>query len=116
VVRAALAIANGRPVPDIVTQAFSKLPPVMARAESIEGQIQRAAIDLAEALLLEDSEGHVFPAVVTDIDERGARIQLRDAPVAARVVAHDVHPGDTIEVKLTMVDTTRRMIAFARVG
>jgi len=116
VVQAALAIANGRPVPEIVASAFPKLPPVMARAETIEGQIQRAAIDLAEALILEDSEGQVFPAVVTDLDERGVRIQLRDAPVAARVIAHDVHPGDTIEVKLTTVDATRRMIAFARVG
>ena len=47
----------------------------------------RAIIDLAEALLLEGSEGQSFPAIVTDLDERGARIQLRDAPVVARVVA-----------------------------
>jgi exoribonuclease R len=116
VVRAALAIANGQKVPDIVAQAFAKLPPVMAHAEAVEGQIQRGAIDLAEALLLEGSEGHTFPAIVTDLDERGARIQLRDVPVVARVVAHDVHPGAAIVVRLTAVDPLRRTIAFERVA
>jgi len=116
VVRAALAVANGRPVPAIVEQAFQKLPPVMARAEALDGQIQRAIVDLAEALLLEGSEGETFPAIVTDLDERGARIQLRDLPVVARVVAHDVAPGDAITVKLTAIDPTRRSIGFTRMA
>jgi exoribonuclease R len=116
VVRAALAIANGQAVPDVVTQAFAKLPPVMARAEALEGQIQRAVIDLAEALLLEGSESEAFPAVVTDTDERGARIQLCGAPVVARVAAHNVHPGDAITVRLTAVDAARRTILFERLA
>jgi exoribonuclease R len=112
VVRAALAIANGEKVPAVVSEAFAKLPPVMARAEALEGQIQRAVIDVAEALLLEDSEGETFAAVVTDADERGARIQLRDEPVVARVAAHGVEPGDAITVRLTAVDAARRTVAF----
>jgi len=116
VVRAALAVANDQSVPDVVAQAFDKLPPVMAHAEAIDGQIQRAIVDVAEALLLEGSEGANFPAIVTDIDERGARIQLRDLPVVARVVAHDVAPGDSITVKLTAVDLVRRSISFVRIA
>jgi exoribonuclease R len=116
VVRAALAIANGKPVPDVVTQAFARLPPVMARAEAQDGQIERAVIDLAEALLLQGSEGERFDAIVTDVDERGARIQLEAVPVVARVATQGVQPGDTICVRLTVVDAERRMIGFERVG
>jgi len=116
VVRAALAIANGQDVPEVVAQAFVKLPPVMARADALGGQIERAVVDLAEAVMLKGSEGRIFPAIVTDVDERGARMQLRDEAVVARVEAHDVQPGDTIDVRLLATDADRRLISFQRVG
>jgi exoribonuclease R len=116
VVRAALAIANGQNVPDVVAQAFTKLPPVMARADALGGQIERAVVDLAEAVMLKGCEGRVFPAIVTDVDERGARMQLRDQPVVARVAAHAVHPGDAITVRLIATDPERRVIHFERVA
>lgn len=113
VVRATLAIANGRPVPDVVTQAFAKLPAVMARADALDGQIGRAVIDLAEAVMLHGRVGESFQAIVTDVDDRGARIQLSDAPVVARVTAHGVAPGDVLTVRLTAADPDRRAITFA---
>ena len=116
VVRAALAIANGQPVPDAVTQAFAKLPPVMARADALGGQIERAVVDLAEAVMLKGCEGRVFPAIVTDVDERGARMQLRDQPVVARIAAHAIQPGDAITVRLVATDPERRLIQFNRVA
>jgi exoribonuclease R len=116
VVRAALAIANGQSVPDAVTQAFEKLPPVMARADALGGQIDRAVIDLAEAAALKDHVGQIFSAVATDLDEKGARIQLCDLPVVARVDAHGVEPGDALRVRLTAADPERRAIVFVRVN
>ena len=116
VVRAALAVANGQNVPDIVTQAFAKLPPVMARADTLGGQIERAVVDLAEAVMLKGCEGRVFPAIVTDVDERGARMQLRDQPVVARIAAHSVQPGNAITVRLIATDPERRVIQFERVA
>lgn len=116
VVRAALAIANGKGVPDTVTQAFSALPAVMARADSQAAQIDRAVIDLAETVLLRGSEGRTLAAIVTDVDDRGARIQLRDQPIVARVNALSVQPGDAIDVRLTAVDTDRRVVTFAPVA
>lgn len=116
VVRAALAVANGQDVPDVVAQAFAKLPPVMARADNLGGQIERAAVDLAEAVMLKGSEGRTFPAIVTDVDERGARMQLHDEPVVARVDAHGVQPGDLISVRLIATDPERRLISFERVA
>lgn len=116
VVMATLAIANGVPVPAAVTDAFERLPKVMARADARAGQIDRAVIDLAEAVMLDGDIGRVFDAVVTAFDERGATIQLSDLPIAARVSAHDVVPGDAVRVRLTEVDVTRRRITLQRVA
>ncbi len=113
VVRATLAIANGQPVPEVVTAAFSQLPLIMGRADTLGGQVDRAVIDLAEAVMLQNCVGQVFPAVVTDVDDRGVRMQLRDLPVVARVAAQGVRPGDALAVKLDAVDIDRRAITFS---
>lgn len=112
VVEATLAIANGQAVPDGVTQAFDRLPPVMARAASQSGQIESSVIDLAEAVMLEGREGEVFPAIVTDRDERGARMQLRDMPIVARIDAPQAEPGDALRVRLIAADPARQKVEF----
>jgi len=112
VIRATLAVANGQPVPAVVTEAFEKLPAVMARADAIGGQIDRAVIDLAEAVMLQGKEGQAFAAVVTDADDRGARIQLRDLPVVARLAMPGAEPGDVITVTLTAADPERQRVTF----
>lgn len=115
VLQAALAVANGRSVPDEVTAAFERLPAAMAKADARDGQIERAAIDLAEVALLSGHQGETFRAVVTDIGESGARIQLSDVPVVARTTAHGVIPGAAIRVRLTAADPVQRRLAFERV-
>ena len=112
VVEAALAVVNGRPVPPSVSEAFEKLSPVMARADAIAGRINRAVIDLAEAVMLRDRVGQRFAAIVTDADSGGARIQLRDLAVAARLPDRDLHPGEAVEVALIAADPLRRLITF----
>jgi len=114
VVEAALAVANGRDVPASVEAAFVKLPKVMARADALSGQVERAAIDLAEAAMLSGREGEQFEAIVTDVDERGVRMQLCDLPVVARIVAHRVAPGDMMRVKLVAADPVTRKVEFQR--
>jgi exoribonuclease R len=112
VVRAALALANGRAVPAALSEAFEKLPAVMARADALGSQIQRAAIDLAESVILQGREGETFAAIVTEADHRGARIQLCDVPVVARLGDVDIDPGDTIEVTLVKADPDLRAVTF----
>ena len=115
VIRAALAIANGRPVPDGVTEAFARLPQVMARADGLSSQVDRAVIDLAEAVMLRGQEGHVFAAIVTTVDQRGLRLQLRDLPIVA-TMAGEGAPGDIVNVRLTAADPEQRRIAFEPSG
>lgn len=116
VLRAVLAVANGQPVPSAVEAAFQRLPEVMRKAEGRAGQVERAVVDLAETALLTGQEGGVFPAVVTDIGDTGARIQLRDLPVVARIAARGVAPGAAIRVRLTQADPAHRTLQFERVG
>ena len=115
VIRAALAVVNGLPVPLAVSEAFARLPAVMDKAQARSGQVERAVIDLAETAMLSGREGENFAAVITDIGENGARFQLCELPVVARATAHDVVPGTAIRVRLDQADPIRRSLAFTRV-
>ncbi|UCI33145.1 RNB domain-containing ribonuclease [Mesorhizobium sp. B4-1-4] len=112
VVRCALAIANGQPVPQAVIDAFARLPKVMGRADSRASQINHAAIDLAEAVMLKGREGETFKAVVTDFVDHGVRVQLSDMPVVAIVKATGIKQGDGLTLRLVLADPDRRSIVF----
>lgn len=115
VVQSALAVANGRPLPQAVSEAIPRLPPVMAKADAVGNGIDRAVIDLAEAIMLQGREGESFAATVTDVDAKGARIQIADPAIVARMNdAKGVEPGDTLQVTLTAADPDRRQVSFAR--
>jgi exoribonuclease R len=116
VLQAVLAVANGRQADAALAATFERLPSAMARAEARDGQIDRAAIDLAEVALLANHEGSLFRAVVTDIGENGARIQLSDLPIVARTTAHGVIPGEAIRVRLIAADPVQRRLEFQRVS
>jgi exoribonuclease R len=116
VIEAALAVVNGRPVPDDVQAAFEKLPEVMERTETRADRVASAVIALAEAVWLASRVGESFDAVVVDEDRHGVLIQLADPAVLARIEAHHVDPGDAVRVVLDAVDVPSRRIQFTRVG
>ena len=116
VVEAALEIANGRPVPERIQKAFEALPDVMQKADALSGQITHAVIDLAETVTLQGGEGTNFAAVVTDVDERGARIQLSSPAVVARIKANGLKPGGELAVRLDSADPETRSVRFSVIG
>lgn len=113
VIRAALALTNGQPVPDAVTQAFDRLPEVMARADALAGRIERAVVDLAEAVMLHGREGEAFPAIVTDLDGDSVRVHLEGLPITARTRALGAAPGQRIVLQLDKADSDRRSLTFS---
>ena len=115
VIEATVQIANGKSVSEELEAILQRLPAVMDKAEGRAGEVDRAVLDLAEAVVLHGHEGSRFNAVVTDIDERGARIQLSEPAVIARVKANGLMPGDVISIELTNVDIAQRRIEFERV-
>ena len=115
VVEAALAVSNGKPVPEPAQSAFERLPKVMQQADGLAGQIGRAVIDLAEAATLVGREGERFEAIVTDTDQRGARIQLCSPPVVARLKVDGLVAGKELTVRLDSADPVNRSVAFSMV-
>jgi exoribonuclease R len=116
VIATVCAIASGEPVPDDVAEALGRLPAAMDAGEQRANQADRAALDLAEAIVLSGCEGQLFDAVVTDEDDRGVRIQLRDPAIVARVDARRVDPGDEVRVRLVAADPAQRAVRFERVA
>jgi len=114
VVRATLAICNGQAVPDAVTDAFARLPKVMARADGHAAQLNGAVISLAEAVMLAGREGEMFDAVVTGIVEKGAQVQLADLPIMVNVATpKPPAEGDRLKVRLVLSDPGERRTVFA---
>ena len=66
--------------------------------------------------MLEGREGSRFHAVVTDLDERDARIQLSEPAVVARIDAKGAMPGDELMVELESADVLQRQVKFRRIG
>lgn len=112
VIEAAFAVANGQPVADCVTQAFQQLPAVMAKADAKAAQVSAAAVDLAEAVELHSRIGQSFDGQVTDIDQRGARVQLCGEPIIIRVPLASPAIGDRVHLKLVDSDPAQRKTQF----
>jgi len=120
VLEAVHAVSNGRPVAPEVELAFQRLPDVMAAAGARDGQVERAVVDLAEVALLSGQEGAAFDAVVTDLGpaqsgKGGARIQLCDLPVVARIgPGTPTAPGERLKVRYEGPDPQRDAPRFTR--
>jgi exoribonuclease R len=109
VLEAVLAVAAGRPVADEVQQAFAALPEVMGEAEQRANAVDRAVIDLAEAVLLAGREGELFDAVVVD----EALVQLREPAVRGKLDDGGPPPGSAISARLERADPVARSVLFA---
>lgn len=116
VIAGALAVANGDALPEHVERAYHELPAVMAGADQLGHQVDKAVLDLAEAVLLSGREGEVFDGVIVDEDERGPLVQLSEPAVLARLPAHRVSPGDAVRARLVRADPASRSIELTRVG
>jgi len=115
----AMAASHRVDVPDGLRAALPLVPDLMAQARQREGTVERAVVDLMEAVLLADRVGDALDAVVVDVTERGAAVQLVDPPVAARVDAADggdgVALGDAVTVSVLAADPATRTVHL-RIG
>ena len=102
-----LAAQAGTPVPDWVRAKLSELPGEMQAAGRRAGAVERAVVDLVEALLLQGREGEGFDAVIVDDD----LVQITDPAVRAKV--KDVgEPGTAVRVRLAAADPAARRLEF----
>jgi exoribonuclease R len=109
----ALAVATRVDVPVWALAALGELPDLMGVARRRESDIDRAVVDLAEAVVLSTRIGEVLDAVVVDTDKRrGSDLQLLEPPVRARTTA--VLPlGAEVRVRVEAFDVAARQITLA---
>jgi exoribonuclease R len=114
---ACLAAFDGTPPPAWVSEALPTLPAVMASTTRRANEFERAAIDLAEAVLLSGRVGEEFDAatVEADADGRSGTVALVDPAVRARCDGQGLVPGVRLRVRLTEADAVTRKVRFARV-
>jgi hypothetical protein len=80
----------------------------MAAGGRAAGAVERACVDLVEALVLAPHVGERFPATVIDDHE----IQLAEPAVRARCDG-ELEPGQELIVRLVEADPARRHVRFA---
>jgi VacB/RNase II family 3'-5' exoribonuclease len=107
-----LAICAGTPVPEWVRQALPALPEEMQNADRRAHEVDRAVVDLVEALLLEHRIGDVFCGTVVEARDKGGEVQLKDPAVRAHLDGGTLPLGKEIDVRLTAVDVARRRVSF----
>lgn len=109
-----LALLNDREPPAWTIEALDELPSLMGRARQRESALERAMIDFAEAVVLENHVGEVFSGFVVDVDDkRGrARIQIVEPAIVAPVPAAGRRLAEEVNLELSAVDTADRSVTF----
>ncbi len=116
VLQTCVALHAGRPVPEDVLAALPELPAVMTASGRTARALDRAAVDLAEALLLAPRVGETFPAQVVESGPSYGVVQLREPAVRARCDTPDLPLGEALPVRLVTADPVTRTVRFQAVG
>lgn len=106
-----VALCAGAPVPSWVRTALPTLPEQMATADHRAHALDRAVIDLAEALVLQHRVGEQFDGVVTD----PKTVQVSDPAVRGSLQAQDPPVGTKVRVRLVSADVSARKVVFSLV-
>ncbi len=109
-----LAVSAGTPIPEWVRAALPSLPAVMRASDARANKVDRACVDLTEAVLLAGRVGEVFDATVLRAagDKRGAEVFVPAISVIAKC-AGDPAEGDEVKVRLVAADVVGRSVQFA---
>jgi exoribonuclease R len=117
-----VSLCAGDEVPDWVCEALPALPELMDVGDRRAKAVERACVDLAEAVLLRDRVGEVFEGVVLDLNDRvdwdrngkpdAGVVMLREPAVIARLDGHDLPQGAELRVRLVSADPASRRVLF----
>jgi exoribonuclease R len=108
-----LAIAAGEQVPTWVLDALADLPEEMRAADTRARALDRASVDLMEAVVLESHVGEEYVGVVVDERKDYDAVQLHWPAVRAHAVPGGLGLGRRVRVRLVEADPSRRRVRFA---
>ncbi|WP_127504062.1 RNB domain-containing ribonuclease [Actinoplanes solisilvae] len=112
-----LAVAAGEAIPEWARAALPRLPKAMSESDRLAGSADRAAIDLAEAVLLHGRVGELFDAGVVDLDNPSkgrppqGTVAIDEPAVRARCLG-TLPLGARIQARLTVADPETRKVQF----
>jgi len=108
-----LAVGAGVDIPDWVRRALPDLPAAMRRSDSTASKVDRACIDLTEAVILHERVGERFSAVVLRGAEgkRPAEVFV-ESPIVMGKCNGAPPEGERVTVTLTAADMETRRIEF----
>jgi exoribonuclease R len=107
-----LALAAGQEPPAWARQQLPALPATMAGATRRAQELERAVVDLAEAVVLAPRLHETFDAVVVESGDTRGVVQLREPAVRARCQGADLPLGQELRVRLAEVDLAARRVVF----
>jgi exoribonuclease R len=107
-----LALCAGTESPGWARDALPSLPEEMAAADHRAHALDRAIVDLAEAMVLQHRLGDVLSGVIVDANDHGGTVQLSDPAVRGKVDGPDLPLGQPVQVVLTEADVLRRSVRF----
>lgn len=96
---AVLAITEGHDPPPWVVDAVDAIPGELAAGSDRARNLDRSTVDFFETLVLAQSAGETFDAIVVDHGRHGSELQLREPAVMATVPGE--YPlGDEVQVRV----------------
>ena len=109
-----LALFDDRPPPAWAVEALDELPSLMGQARQRESALERAMLDMAEALVLEHSVGDVFDGYVVALDERRGRaiVQIADPAIVGQVPPEGRRLAEDVKLLVDEVDVAERRVVF----
>ena len=111
-----LALAAGEEPPAWARAALPDLPATMAAATNRARAVDRAVVDLAEAVVLAPRVGEAFDAVVVESGEKRGVVQIREPAVRAPCEGAGLPLGDGLRVELVAADVAARRVTFRPAG
>jgi VacB/RNase II family 3'-5' exoribonuclease len=107
-------VANGRSVPDELANKLEQLPKIMEHCEGRAANVDRAVIDLLEAVSLQHRIGDILEAEIVDADN--SIVQTFDSAIRHRASnLSGVENGDMVRVRIDGADPANRTIRLTAV-
>ncbi len=109
-----LALYADQKPPSWAVEALDELPSLMGQARQRESSLERAMLDLAEALVLESRVGERFRGLVVNIHDRKdkAVVQIADPAVVSSISKKDRLLAEEVELQVDAVNLDERRVQF----
>jgi exoribonuclease R len=110
----AYLLANGQSVPTELTEKMRELPVAMGRGEGRASNVDRAVIDLLEAVSLQHRIGEILVAEV--VDAEAGIVQTIDSAIRSKATQlHGVENGAKVRVRIDSADPANRRVQLTAI-